>query len=133
MTNPDALVATGGQDVELNRLTDPVLENNELDAAASTFETVTIPAIVSELSYKDERRIEGRIDNASLKITVRSDVDIRAGDRPIRPDRVRHPAGAGGTIYKVAEVRQIEHPLTDHTKQTAVLASIPGRATMDGV
>jgi hypothetical protein len=131
MTNPDALVRAGGQDVDLHRLTDPVLVNNELDADASTFELITIPAIVSDLTYKDERRLEGRVDNASLKITVESDVDIRASDRPIRPDKVRHPAGAGGKIYEVAEVRTIAHPLADIEKKTAVLSVKPGRTSLE--
>lgn len=133
MTNPNRVVEAGGEPVDLNRLTSATLSNNELDPDASTFETVTIDAIVSDLSYKDRVRLEGRVDEASLKLTVDSSTDVEA-TRDFRPDRIRHPAGSSGTIYEVAEVREISHPLAKGIeKKTVYVEPLPGRAAFDGI
>ena len=129
MVTPDALVDANGQAVELNRITDAVFDDRgELDEDATTFETVEVAAIVSDVTEQDLRRIEGRVENPSFKMTVGSDVDI-AADREGRPDRVRYT----GRIYEVAEVRHVEHPFADATKQTVILESAPGRASLDSI
>lgn len=129
MTNPNAIVEGNGEKVTLNRLTDPVLNSmNELDEGASTFESVLIDAVVSDLSEEDLTRLEGRVENPSLKITVDSNTDISA-DRDIRPDRVKYD----GRIYEVAEVRRMDHPFADAEKVTATLATLPGRPDLNSV
>ena len=129
MVTPDALVDANGQAVELNRIIDAVFnDHGELDEDASTFETVEIPALISDLTEREMRRLEGRVENPEFKATVLSDTDI-ASDREGRPDRARHD----GRIYEVAEVRRIDHPLADAVKQTAVFESAPGRASLDSI
>jgi len=124
MTNPNTIVGNVGQKIELNRLLDPVYDSmNDVDEDASTFETVEIDAVVSDVSESDLKRLEGRVKDPSLKITVDSATDI-AADREGRPDRVRYD----GRIYEVAEVRRIDHPFADAEKLTAVLEPAPGRA-----
>jgi len=132
MTDPDNIVATNGETVDLNRLTDAVVDTNEqLDESASTFETVQVKAVPSQVSEEDLVRLEGRVDNPSLKISVQSDVNISA-TRSLRADRVRYPAGSG-EIFEIATVETQTNPFTGVEKQTAVLKALPGRVDLDEV
>lgn len=126
MTNPNSIVEANGEQIDLNRLTDPVYDSmGDIDESASTFETVQIDAIVSNVSEATMRRIEGRVDDPSLQITVDSNTDISA-DREGRADRVRYPASSG-SVFEVAEILRIDHPFADAEKLTAVLDTAPGR------
>jgi hypothetical protein len=132
MTDPDALVDASGDEADLNRLTDAVTDTNEqFDPDTSTFETVTIGAYASPVTEEELSRLEGRVDTADLKITVKSGVDISA-TRSLRADRVRYPSGSG-TIYQVVAVETQTHPLTGLQKQTAFLEQLPGRVELADV
>lgn len=132
MTDPDGIVAANGVTVDLNRLVDPVVDATEqLDEDASTFETVQVQAVPSQISETELVRLEGRVDNPSLKLTVQSDVDVSA-TRSLRADRVRYPAG-DGEVYRVATVDTDTNPFTGTEKQTVILEALPGRAELDDV
>lgn len=131
MTSPDSIVAASPESADLNRLTDPVTNSREeLDEAASTFETVTIGVVASDVTEEDLVRLEGRVDDPSLKITVDSTVDISAS-RALRPDRVRYPA-TDGEIYEVARVEDQDHPFASGVvKRTVFLEALSGRVELE--
>ena len=119
----DDLIAATGQTVTVERVTDAVYDANDvLDRDASTVETEEVPAIVSSPSTEAMRRLEGRVDSASLQVSVPSDTDIVTNRNGIR-DRVEHD----GRAYKVVDVQAVEHPFVDVAKQTVMLAERGGR------
>lgn len=131
MTDPDSLIRANGEDIDLNRVdvgSATLNSNNELDPSQTTTTTVTVPAIVSDVSRKDLIRLEGRVDNPDLKISVPSDTDISA-TRDFRADRV----DVRGTVYEVAEVRQVTHPFASAEKLTAICEALPGRTAIDDI
>lgn len=123
MTNPNAIIERHGEQVTLERVTSPAFDGyDELDEDASTIETVTIEAFISNPTEEELLRLEGRASRQSLKATVDSSVDI-AADRTGRPDVVTR----NGTDYKVAEVRDDVHPMVDIEKKTVFLDPKIGR------
>lgn len=124
MTNPNSIVGSVGEQVDLIRVTDAVFDNyDELDEPNSTIETVSIDAVVSQPTERDLTRIEGRVEAPTIKLTVDSNTDIEE-DRLGRPDRIRR----GGKLYEVAEVTRDSHPLVDAEKTTVICEALPGRA-----
>jgi hypothetical protein len=123
MTNPNALIKRHGETVDLERVTNAAFdEYDELDKSASTVETVTVEAFISQPNEKELTRLEGKASMESLKATVDSSIDIESdrlggGDIIIRD----------GTRYKVAEVRRDTHPMVDIEKTTAFLDPRAGR------
>lgn len=123
MTNPDEIVDEHGRDVELERVVDPVYDVNDvLDEDASTIETETIKAIVSQPSERDMRRVEGRAGVAELKLTVKSDVDVTRR-REGSPDSIT----VDGRVYSVADVQRDQHPIVGVEKVTVILHERGGR------
>lgn len=119
----DDLIAATGQTVTVERVTDAVYDANDvLDRDASTVETEEVPAIVSSPSTEAMRRLEGRVDSASLQVSVPSDTDIVTNRNGIR-DRVEH----GGVSYKVVDVKAVEHPFVDVAKKTVMVDERGGR------
>lgn len=120
----DAVISATGQTVTVERVTDAVYDANDvLDRSASTVETEQVPAIVSSPSTEAMRRLEGRVDSASLQISVPSSTQISTNRNGIR-DRVV----ADGVSYKVVDVQAVEHPFVDGVaKKTVMLAERGGR------
>lgn len=110
--------------ITVRRVTNAVFDANDvLDEDASTIETEQVPAIVSSPSTEDMRRLEGRVESASLKATVPSSTDIatvRSG--------VKDTVDYDGRSYKVADVQEITHPfVTGVQKKTVMLEQQGGR------
>lgn len=137
MTDPDAVVGAVGEEIELERVVDPVYDANDvLDRDASTIETELVQAVVSQPSENDTVREEGRVGTADAKATVASTVDV-ATQREGRRDRViRYGYGEGsagdtefgdGTRFEVVDVQKDRHPFTGVEKQTLMLKQIDGR------
>jgi len=119
---PDAIVKQHGETVTHEYVTDYEVDaNGQVDESTVVTETRTIPAVVSQPSEEDTHRLEGRLSTGSLKLTVESDRDVRA-DRGGRRDRVM----VDGTVYKVVEVRDDEHPVTGTRKQTVLVERLDG-------
>lgn len=123
MTNPNEIVASDGETVTLERVTNAVYDEfDEFDIAASTVEQVQIKAIASSPSERDIRRAEGMMESPSLKLTVESSTDISA-TREGRRDRIIRD----GTTFEVGEVRRDRHPFVGIEKTTVMLEPLPGR------
>lgn len=121
--DPNKAVEKYGEPVTLERVTDAVYDDkHEFDESASTIESVTIDALVSQPSERDITRLEGRVPQPTLKLTVDSGIDI-SGAREGRSDRITR----NGITYKVGEVRSDNHPMVDFEKQTVILEPLPGR------
>lgn len=120
----DDLITASGQTVTVERVTDAVYDANDvLDRDASTVETEQVPAIVSSPSTEDVRRLEGRVDSASLQVSVPSSTEI-ATNRSGVTDRVEYD----GRSYRVVDVKAVEHPFVDGVaKKTVMLAERGGR------
>lgn len=120
---PDAIVDELGRQVTHEYVETAAYDDfDELDEGASTITQDTIQAISSQPSEEDRVRLEGRAASASLRLTVKSDVDIQA-DREGRPDRIID----GGRTYEVVEVVDSTHPFVDVSKQQVYLEELPGR------
>lgn len=120
----DDVIAAAGQTVTVERVTDAVYDANDvLDRDASTVETEEVPAIVSSPSTEAMRRLEGRVDSASLQVSVPSSTEISTNRSGVR-DRVTYD----GRAYKVVDVQAITHPFVDGvSKKTVMLAERGGR------
>lgn len=117
MTDPDGLVSGLGEDVTLERVVDAVYDANDvLDKSASTIETVTVKAIVSQPSDELQTRLEGRTETATLQATVPSDVDVQASREGSRDTVTRN-----GKEYAVVDVSADSNPFTDVAKKTLAL------------
>lgn len=118
----DAIVESSGKTVTVERVTDPVYDANDvLDRDASTVETEQVKAIVSSPSTEDVRRLEGRVDSASLQLTVPSGTDIQT-NRSGMTDRVEFD----GRSYRVVDVQAVEHPFVDGVAKKTVMLDEPG-------
>lgn len=118
----NAIVESTGKTVTVERVTDVVYDANDvLDRDASTVETEQVPAIVSSPSTEDVRRLEGRVDSASLQLTVPSDTDIETNRSGIT-DRVDFD----GRSYRVVDVKAVEHPFVDGVAKKTVMLDEPG-------
>lgn len=112
-------------DLTVVRVTSPVFDAGDvLDRDASTIDSETVPAIVSNVTEEDRKRVEGRIDTTSLKATVPSttDIDNSRGDHNVK-DRVEYD----GRTFKVGHVETTEHPFVDEAKLTVYLSELGGR------
>lgn len=120
--NPDALVASHGEDVTLSRVTTAVYNaHNELDVDASTIETPTIKAIFSQPREQDLLQLQGREARRALRATVASTTDVQRS-RPGRPDEITR----AGITYRVVEVNDDQHPSLGARKKTVLLEELPG-------
>lgn len=119
----DQVVKAQGQDVTLQRCTVPQYDANDaFDAAASTFVSETVKAIVSQNVKGWEWTEGGRQARPALVITIQSTTDLKA-DREGRSDRCQ----ISGTWYEVREVRRTKHPFSGAVKLSASLTPLPGR------
>lgn len=122
MTDPDEIVGEHGERVDLERVTDPVYDQNDvLDKDASTIETVEIRAIFSQPTDDLQTRLEGRAETATLTATVKSSVDVQASREGSR-DKIHR----NGTEYAVVDVSDDQHPFVDAKKKTLALAERDG-------
>lgn len=127
MTNPDALVDDNGIDVELRRVTDAVFDGNKvLDEQASTIETVTVQAIISQPSDQLQQRPEGRVETTRLQATVKSDVDVLASREGERDEITPQSGPYNGKTFAVVDVADDTHPFVDETKKTLTLEQRDG-------
>lgn len=110
--------------VTIRRCTSPVFDANDvLDDGASTFETETVPAIVSLPNTDAPRRVEGRIDSASLQATVPSGTDVATNRSGIKDE-----VDVDGRTYRVQNVETVDHPFADSVvKKTLQLEEKGGR------
>lgn len=78
-TGPNAIVARRGEPVVHEYVEDYELDaNGQVDPASVRTRIQEIPAIVSQPRREDEQRLEGRLQTGGIRMTVPSDVDIRA-------------------------------------------------------
>lgn len=120
----DDLITATGQTVTVRRVTAAAYDANDvLDEANSTIETEQVPAIVSSPSTEDVRRLEGRVDSASLQITVPSSTAIATNRNGVTDE-----VDFDGRTYRVVDVKAVEHPFVDGVaKKTVMLAEKGGR------
>lgn len=117
----DANVQDHGETVTHEYVTDfSVDTNGQVTDVQKTQDD--IQAIVSQPSEEDERRLEGRLETGSLKLTVASDVDVSA-DRDGHEDHIYRD----GQEYKVQEVVDDEHPFTGTRKLSVFVDRVGGR------
>ncbi|MCU4743467.1 hypothetical protein [Natronoglomus mannanivorans] len=124
----DERVEANGVPVELEHLTDFAIDANGQVTDEET-DVRQIKAVISSPSESDTRRLEGRLSNGSVKLTVKSDVDVR-GDRDGASDKIRYPVEADNTdseLYRVVEVRDDTNHLTGTRKKTVLCDRLGGR------
>lgn len=123
MSDPETLINRHGETVTLERVTDAVFDDfDELDEDASTIESVSIEAFVSQPSEEESSRLEGKASFDRLKITVLPTTDISSQREGGADEIVRN-----GKRYKVAEIIDDRHPMVDVEKLSAILEPRPGR------
>lgn len=121
--NPDQYVATNGEQIEHEWVAEAVMDTDyNLDEAASTVSTQSLPAIVSNPSDSAFKRLEGRGSTPEYELTVPSDTDVQS-DREGRPDRFR----VRGDYVKVVDIQEDSHPMADLNKLSVVVAGLDGR------
>jgi len=89
MTTPDDLIAQNGEPVTLTRVTD--FDAGRDGVANVTRELETVQAIVHSPSESQTQRLEGRLQDGAISVTLPSDTDVEADrdggrDRLLRPD-----------------------------------------------
>lgn len=117
----DGMVDAGGRPITLEYITDPVFEHDVVSWPDSTTEKVDSKAIVSSIDEKDTQRLEGRVSDASVKLVVPTDLNVKH-DRHAARDRVH----IDDRVFEVVYVEELEHPFASATKKTVYARSLDG-------
>jgi len=122
MTDPDDLIAQNGEPVTLTRVTDFDAGRDGVENVTREYETVQ--AWVHSPSESQAQRLEGRLQDGAISVTLPSDTDVEA-DRDGGRDRIIRPAAdptatGSSRIYTVEDVSDDTHPMVDITKLTVV-------------
>ena len=134
MSGPDTIVRQHGMEVEHEWVLDYQTDaNGQVEDGSVEWASERIKAVVSDPSDRDEQRADGRLSGDSRKLTVESDVDVRA-NRGGRRDRITLPpkgmdqltTQGDDRLFEVAEVQDDEHPMTGTRKKTVLIDRLEG-------